>query len=68
MANISVEPISLIEKEKRLQFLNEEKEGWARVRKFSSNMWTVRTNFTPHRNVQAANTSKTDVNALRSCG
>ena len=32
--NISVEPISLIERGRRLPFVNEEKEGWAVVRKF----------------------------------
>ena len=32
--NISVEPISLIERGRRLPFVNEGKEGWAVVRKF----------------------------------
>ena len=34
VANISVEPISLIERGRRLPSVNKEEEGWARVRKF----------------------------------
>ena len=32
--DISVEPISLIERGRRLPFVNEEKKWWTRVRKF----------------------------------
>ena len=63
VANISVEPISLTDRGRRLPSMNEEEEGWAIVRKFweKTSWMRVETNCgvgkehksTPYRDVRA---------------